>query len=403
MIDMNKLLFLKLIPPLFCALLTQSVLAAEDAPAVDETPAATDTSSTDTSSANTRVGARVAIDGAPLFDDTIYDGAVHDSAAPTDADAPLVDEKTALEISQQLTLFEENIANLEGEFGPYDNSLLEALLDQARYLTQIGQHQAAATAYDRALSITRISGGLLSEQQLPVLEDLTAAHKAAGDWLKADDKEHLTWYLQSRLHAPGSLEHTQALIDYGNWKMDVARRNLLGRSARANVEEMASLQQAYAGAVDQIASAQIANEDTAVSAEQHFSLLLGKARTEYMMADYLIRTLPSAVDRYVSPYISVQVCENVQGPNGVPSRVCRTERVENPRYREMQMQKRLYEDRIDDTLRGVRSSVERMQAIVDTNPQLQTTEGVPAQQSLDETSGIYSELQQEFRRSTLFW
>lgn len=387
MIDMSKSLFFKPILPLLCALLTHSILAAEDAPATG----------------NTRVGARVAIDGAPLFDDTIYDGATVDGAVPAEADATLVDERTALEISQQLTRFEENIAQLEGEFGPYDDSLLEALLDQARYLTQIGQHQEAAEAYDRALSITRISGGLLSEQQLPVLEDLTAAHKAAGDWQKADDKEHLTWYLYSRLHTPGSPEHTRALIDYGNWKVDVARRNLLGRSMRANAEEMASLQEVYASALDQIASAQVANEDTTVSAQQHFTLLLGKARTEYMMADYLIRTLPSAVDRHVSPYVTVQVCENVQGANGVPTRVCRTERVENPRYREMEMQKRLYEDRIDDTLREVRSSVERMQAILDTNPQLQTTDGVPAQQTLDEASGVYTELQQAFRRSTLFW
>src|SRR3989338_4600292 len=245
MIDMSMSVFFKPNLPLLCALLTHSILAAEDAPATG----------------NTRVGARVAIDGAPLFDDTIYDGATVDGAVPAEADATLVDERTALEISQQLTRFEENIAQLEGEFGPYDDSLLEALLDQARYLTQIGQNQEAAEAYDRALSITRISGGLLSEQQLPVLEDLTAAHKAAGDWQKADDKEHLTWYLYSRLHTPGSPEHTQALIDYGSWKVDVARRNLLGRSMRANAEEMASLQEVYASALDQIASAQVANED----------------------------------------------------------------------------------------------------------------------------------------------
>lgn len=347
-IEMSKSLFFRLIPPLLCFLLAQGALAA-------------------------------------------------------DAEAELVDERTALEISQQLTRFEENIANLEGEFGPYDASLLEALLDQGRYLTQIGQHQAAAATYDRALSITRISDGLLSEQQLPVLDELTAAHKAAGDWQKADDREHLTWYLQSRLHAPGSVAHTQALLDYGNWKLQVVQRNLLGRSTRANLEDMLILQESYTNAVDLIAIAQVTDSDTAVSAAQHFSLLLGKTRTDYMLAEYLIRTLPSAVDRYVPQYVSVQVCETVQGANGVPTRVCRTERVDNPRYREAQMQKRLYEDRIDTTLRGVRSSIERMQAIVDANPQLQTTEGASAQQTLDEAAGSYGQLQQEFRRSTLFW
>lgn len=392
---MRKLLFPGLIIPprwikgvvsLFILLTVQGVLAADG----DSSRVGAPT-----------VGARVILDGAPLFDDTIYDGAVHGADAA--GSAPEVDQKTALEISQQLTRFEENITALEGESGPYDASLIEALMDQGRYLAGIGQHQSAAIVYERALNITRISDGLLSEQQLPVLDDLTEAHKAAGDWQKADDREHLTYYLQSRLHAPGSVAHAEALIEYGNWKMQVVRGNLLGRSTRANYEDLEYLQQAYGAAVEQIAMAPAADSEAALSAALQFSLLQGKARTEHVLADYLIRSLPSAVDRYVPRFVSVQVCENVQGPNGVLSRVCRTDRVENPRYREVEMQKQLYEDRIRTAVHAMRSSIDGMQAILDVNPELQLAEGMAAQQTLDEVAAGYGRLNQEYRRTTLFW
>ncbi|MDO8273552.1 MAG: hypothetical protein Q7U82_16780, partial [Gammaproteobacteria bacterium] len=89
------------------------------------------------------VGATVVIDGSTIFDDVIYDGSQQAPAsAAGENSAPVMDEQTALEISQQLTRFEENLATLESEAGPYDVSLIEALLDMGRYYTQISQHQS---------------------------------------------------------------------------------------------------------------------------------------------------------------------------------------------------------------------------------------------------------------------
>ena len=71
-----------------------------------------------------------------------------------DSDQPAADPEAearrSREISAALEQFENSIATLEGEQGPYDPSLIEVLLDFARYQSELGQHAAAADLFERA-------------------------------------------------------------------------------------------------------------------------------------------------------------------------------------------------------------------------------------------------------------
>ena len=358
------------------------------------------------------VGATVVIDGATIFDDVIYDGSQQAPAsAAGENSAPVMDEQTALEISQQLTRFEENLATLESEAGPYDVSLIEALLDMGRYYTQISQHQSAAGVFERALNITRISDGLLSPLQLPVLEELIEAHKAAGAWQLADDREHLAYYLNTRLHAPGTQAYADAAVALGEWKMLALRGNLLGNSALGNIREVESLREIYRVALvspvgsempEQDLSAQNLSEP-AMSKQTRFALLYGKALTEYNLAEYSLRTLPMQMQRPVERYISEYVCTDVVGANGQVSRSCATVRRENPLYREMEMQRDFYRNRIKSAMVALEDSVDEMHALLATEPDLQAPDGIPAQQRLDELTTLYGTVNRAFRRSVILW
>ncbi len=358
-------------------------------------------------SGDTTVGAAVVIDGATIFNDVIYDGSQQSPADATGENpAPAMDEQTALEISQQLTGFEENLANLESEAGPYDVSLIEALLDMGRYYTQISQHQSAAEVFERALNITRVSDGLLSPQQLPVLEELIEAHKAAGAWQLADDREHLAYYLNTRLHARGTQAYAEAALALGEWKMQALRGNLLDNSALGNIREVENLREVYRSALVNPLDAGMPDNnlpELAMSPQTRFGLLYGKALTEYNLAEYSLRTLPFQMERHVERYISELVCTDVVGANGQVSRSCATVRRENPQYREMEMQRDLYRERIQSAMAALQGSVDDMHALLAAEPALQTPDGVPAQQRLDELTTLQGAVNRAFRRSEILW
>lgn len=331
--------------------------------------------------------------------------------AAGDNSAPVVDEQTALDISQQLTRFEENLATLESAAGPYDVSLIEALLDMGRYYMQISQHQSAAEVFERALNITRISDGLLSPQQLPVLEKLIEAHKAAGAWQLADDREHLAYYLNSRLHAPGTQAYADAAVALGEWKMLALRGNLLGNSALGNIREVENLREIYRLALVSPVGSEMPKQnlpvqnlsEPAMSKQTLFALLYGKALTEYNLAEYSLRTLPMQMQRPVERYISEYVCTDVVGGNGQVSRSCATVRRENPLYREMEMQRDFYRNRIKSAMVALEDSVDEMHALLATDPALQAPDGIPAQQRLDELTTLHRTVNRAFRRSAILW
>lgn len=351
-----------------------------------------------------RVSVDVNIGGATIFDGVVYDSAVHAAEVPARGDAA-DGAQTALEISEQITRYEENLAYLESEGGPYDASLIEALMDMAHYYTKIGQHGVAATLYERVLNITRISSGLLSPEQLPVLDDLTAAHKAAGAWEKADDREHLEYYLKTRFYPPGSQAYADAVLSFGNWKMEAMRGNLLNRSALANMRDIEELHDIYVSALRKQDSDTLAlpEGEQPVSAATHLSLLYAKAVSEHQLADYALHTVPPYLNRYVQRYVSEYVCTAAVGADGQPVQRCGTIRRENPQYRKIEMQRAAYRNRIQFAVIALKTSIDEIRTLVDADPTLVAEDGIPAQIRVDELTEMYKVVDRGYRRGTMMW
>ncbi|MCB1664987.1 MAG: hypothetical protein KDI28_04370 [Pseudomonadales bacterium] len=335
---------------------------------------------------------------------------------PAQEESPVQDESTALEVSRQLAQYQEMLQSLESDYGPYDSRLSEVLLDTGRYYMSLGQFGSAAAYFERALSITRISDGLYSESQLPILESLIGALKAAGDWGQADDREHLALHIQTRLYEPGSQAYAQAVLAFGEWKIQAVRGNLMQRSALANmrdIDELPGLYQqalgggmgdsAIEGATDSAVDGTTTPVPSGLRQQTRFDLLYGKAYAEAQLADFALRSVPINLGMPVERYISEYVCRDVVNAQGQVSQSCGMVRRENPQYREYEMQRQLYRDRIQVAVNDLQRSIAEMEALVAADTDLQARNNGAAPARVEELKAMVANINREYRRSVMRW
>jgi len=325
--------------------------------------------------------------------------AAQDSAV--EPQEPQIDAETALAISQQVTRFEQELASIESELGPYDVNLIEVLNDLGRYYMELGQFQSAASIFERALNITRISDGLYSPVQLEILTQLVDAYKAAGQWDLADDKMHLALHLNTRIYEPGSQAYADAALAYGEWKIQAVRGNLMQRSALANMRDIERLQSIYAVALGP--ELLEADSDKRMRTQTRFDLLYAKAYAEAQVADYAMSTIPLRLERPVQRYVSEYVCRDVVSASGQVSQSCGTVRRENPQYREYEMQRRLYRDRVQISVASLDRTIDELQGLIDAQPRLQTGNNGAAPARLEELRTMQVNINRNYRRSVMRW
>ena len=312
-----------------------------------------------------------------------------------------VDAQTALEASNRVSLFEQELVAIESELGPYDVNLIEVLSDLGRFYMELGQFQSAAGVFERALNITRISDGLYSEGQLEILNHLINAYKASGQWDQADDKMHLALHINTRIYEPGSQAYADAALAFGEWKIQAVRGNLMQRSALANMRDIERLQDIYAVAL----SSELApsDEHNAMRIQTRFDLLYAKAYAEAQIADYAMNTIPLSLERPVQRYISEYVCRDVVSASGQVSQSCGTVRRENPQYREYQMQRQLYRDRVQIAVSSLDHTIDDLQLLLDAQPYLQNGNDGAAPARLEELRTMQVNINRNYRRSVMRW
>lgn len=116
-------------------------------------------------------------------------------------DSSGLDESTPVERSQQLTsqlqTLENEIEKIESEFGPFDRQLLEPLSTLARLNIENENTVSAQALLEQQLQILRISDGLYSEEQIPIVETILEIATQAGDWQQSNNSlEYLSWLYQ---------------------------------------------------------------------------------------------------------------------------------------------------------------------------------------------------------------
>ncbi|HIN90862.1 MAG TPA: tetratricopeptide repeat protein, partial [Porticoccaceae bacterium] len=120
--------------------------------------------------------------------------------AHADEEKQARDRARSLEIGRELILRQQALENLRSELGIYDPALLEAYSDLAGFYNEIEDYENAVKLFTDALQVARISSGLDSETQLPVLSNLIDLNRKLEAWQEVDDLHELSVHINTRLY-----------------------------------------------------------------------------------------------------------------------------------------------------------------------------------------------------------
>ena len=112
---------------------------------------------------------------------------------------------------------------LEGQGGPYADSLAEPLTDLARLHRQGGDVKQAQQAYQRALHVVRVNEGLYSESQVPILKELFDLYRMTGDMATLDARYDYYFRLYGSGKPPYSPVRLGAAVEYLRWQREALR------------------------------------------------------------------------------------------------------------------------------------------------------------------------------------
>lgn len=115
--------------------------------------------------------------------------------------------------------YEQQIIALESRLGPYDQSLSESLQGLGNAYRDIGDYASAKTYLGRRLQVTRISMGLTSFEQIPLLEEIIANDIRLSDWDAVSEHFEFLLWLQTQNPEAELPARMAAMNDVSHWRM----------------------------------------------------------------------------------------------------------------------------------------------------------------------------------------
>ena len=207
-----------------------------------------------------------------------------DATMPAESEAviPLSPEQQE-KIQQALSNREQytqliNQLELEAGADAYRPELSQAYMDLGLTLQVLEQHDEAIEAFDKALQSVRISDGLNSALQLPMLQELYNSNLARADWEGADLYAHLMFYVARKSFAAGDERRLAALEQMGNWKLKAENENLLSEYSNA----LGSAIETYQHEIELLQSMPLEGNNLTMA-----TLYLGEARLKMILAQQI--------------------------------------------------------------------------------------------------------------------
>ena len=207
-----------------------------------------------------------------------------DATMPAESEAviPLSPEQQE-KIQQALSNREQytqliNQLELEAGADAYRPELSQAYMDLGLTLQDLEQHDEATEAFDKALQSVRISDGLNSALQLPMLQELYNSNLARANWEGADLYAHLMFYVARKSFAAGDERRLAALEQMGNWKLKAENENLLSEYSNA----LGSAIETYQHEIELLQSMPLEGNNLTMA-----TLYLGEARLKMILAQQI--------------------------------------------------------------------------------------------------------------------
>lgn len=148
------------------------------------------------------------------------------AASPTVAadiaqDAQAQDERDNLStnLSADIAAYRARIGDILANSNPYSVELREQYDALGTLLQRAGQHEDAIKAFESAMHIDRVNGGLYTLDQIPVVEKMIASHDALGNWSDVNDLHGYLFYIQQRTYEEGDPRLLAAMEAWADWNV----------------------------------------------------------------------------------------------------------------------------------------------------------------------------------------
>ena len=260
---------------------------------------------------------------------------------------------------RELDLRRQAIDEMQGSQGIYSPQLQEAYGDLAALYAEVGDFESAIRVYTDALQISRINTGLYSDEQLPIIGSLIESNSQLSNWEETDDLHELRYHISSRFYELGDLAYLEAAENYGEWKLRLLRQNLLDLGYRSYSRNAEDLSDFYERLLDNL------EIQTDTRPENLIGIITGKSETDLVLARAIARTPYTTFEGTVSRYLNQQRCRNVRNAAGQTVRECVNVQVENPRYRQSQVDAKQFA--MNRRTRAVQESIDKLRQIYDQN------------------------------------
>lgn len=143
------------------------------------------------------------------------------SAPETTEDLSLLeDSPQLLHGSAQEISYLDAITEIENTYGPYNKDLSQHLMGLGLNYQNRGRHKEAVDIFRRAMHVSRISDGLYSLSQIPMLEHLIESGVASGDWESANESHQYLYWLYKRNFGENDPRMLPAITKLSNWHLN---------------------------------------------------------------------------------------------------------------------------------------------------------------------------------------
>jgi len=144
----------------------------------------------------------------------------------------LVPAASSSDNAEELGKYQAQLEELESEYGPYHEGLLEPLGSIVSLLIEQGDYESALAVQSRQLQVTRTTVGFQHPDIIPVLRSIMANQLLLGNWQDISDLlEHIR-YLQGTISDLGVEASLQAIDEQAAWYLSRVYLDETSRPAR---------------------------------------------------------------------------------------------------------------------------------------------------------------------------
>ena len=142
-------------------------------------------------------------------------------------------------ISAQALYFEpEAAANGAGAnalarpYSPFDTDQLDPLISSGIRSQELGNHEQALVAFQKAFEVARIQNGLFSESQVPIIESIISSEIELKRWEAVNKNYEYLEHLYGKIYTVDNPEFNLALQKISSWHVNALDLNLDGQRVK---------------------------------------------------------------------------------------------------------------------------------------------------------------------------